>query len=108
MSGNLSGYVVRGQQAVADATVTIIDGPGGHMDIAPVSDEDGWFALDDLPSGRWRLRARDPEGSTGEASVDIWDDSLSEVTIHLGKSGGPQPDAWREADTEAPDDLPSP
>lgn len=106
MSGNLSGYVVRGQQPVTDATVTIVDGPGSHIDIAPVSDEDGWFVLDDLAPGRWRLRAQGPDGSTGEAQVDIWDDTLSEVTIYLDRGGEPQPDLGLTVDAEAPGDLP--
>lgn len=102
MSGNLCGYVVRDQQPVADAAITIVEGPGRHVDLAPLSDADGWFALDDLPAGRWRLRARGPDGASGEASVDIWDDSLSEVTIALGEASEPRPDIWREPDGGEP------
>ena len=103
MSGNLCGYVVRGERPVADAAITIIDGPGGHVDVAPLTDADGWFALDDLPAGRWRLRAYGPDGASGEAIVDIWDYSLSEVTITLSETDQPHPDIWREPDGAEPD-----
>lgn len=84
MRGNLCGYVVRDDMPIPDASITIVHGPGSHADIAPVSDADGWFALDDLTPGQWRLRADAPDGSKGEASVDVWENSLSEVTIPLG------------------------
>jgi len=103
VSGNLCGYVVRRERPVADAAITIIDGPGGHVDVAPLTDGDGWFALDDLPAGRWRLRAYGPDGATGEATVDIWDYSLSEVTIMLSESDQRHPDIWREPAGAEPD-----
>ena len=83
MRGNLCGYVVRDDTPIPDASITIVHGPGSHADIAPVSDADGWFALDDLTPGQWRLRANAPDGSSGEANVDVWANSLSEVTIPL-------------------------
>jgi len=83
VKGNLSGYVVRGETPVADATITIVRGQGSHPDVAPLSDADGWFALDALDPGLWRLRADAPDGSSGEADVDVWPDSLSELTISL-------------------------
>ena len=103
MSGNLRGYVVRNHHPVANAAVTIIEGAGPHIDLAPLTDGDGWFALDDLHAGHWRLRAQAPDGATGEASVDIWDDSLSEVTIPLGAVNEPVPDIWQEPDSGEPD-----
>lgn len=86
MRGNLCGYVVRDDRPIPDASITIVHGPGSHADIAPVSDADGWFALDDLTPGQWRLRANAPDGSKGEASVDVWENSLSEVTIPLASA----------------------
>ena len=79
--------MVRGHQPVADAAITIVEGPGSHPDIAPISDADGWFALDNLPAGRWQLRARGADGTSAVSSVEIWDDSLSEVTIDLAQPG---------------------
>jgi hypothetical protein len=100
MNGNLCGYVVRGQRAVPDAAITIVEGAGRHVDLAPVSDADGWFALDDLPAGYWRLRAVSSDGASGEAGVEIWDDSLSEVTISLDDISERRPDIWREPNSD--------
>lgn len=87
MNGNVCGYVVRDGQAVAEATVTVEAGPGEHVDLAPLTDRDGWFALDGLAAGRWRLGATGPDGSVGWNDVDVFDDSLSEVTIELATQG---------------------
>ncbi len=92
MSGNVCGYVVRDGQAVTDATVTVVTGPGEHVDLAPLTDRDGWFALDGLVAGRWRLAATGPDGSVGRSDVDVFDDSLSEVTIEL--TGDPPIQLW--------------
>lgn len=99
MSGNICGYVVREGRAVTDAAVTVIAGPGGHIDLAPVTDEDGWFALDGLPAGRWRLGALSPDGNVGAAEVDVWDDSLSDVTIEL-IDDRPQIERWYRQDID--------
>ncbi len=90
MSGNLCGYVVRGSRPVADVTITVLEGPGSHPDLAPITDSDGWFCLDNLRRGRWRLRAHAPDAATADATAQVWDDSLSEVTIHL-PNGGTEP-----------------
>lgn len=87
MSGNLCGYVVRGSRPVADVTITVLEGPGPHPDLAPVTDGHGWFCLDNVRQGRWRLRAHAPDASTADATAHVWDDSLSEVTIHLAEGG---------------------
>lgn len=84
MNGNVCGYVVRDGRGVAEATVTVVDGPGEHVDLAPLTDQDGWFALDGLAAGRWRLVATGGDGSVGWNDVDVFDDSLNEVTIELG------------------------
>lgn len=98
MSGNVCGYVVRNESPVADAAVTIVEGPSGHIDLSPVSDADGWFALDDLAAGRWVLRALAPDGGTGEADVVVWDDSLSDVTLVLGEPSPGEPEARPETE----------
>jgi hypothetical protein len=81
--GSIRGRVVSAADArpVADATITVVFGAGPAPDIAPITNEDGWFAMDDLPCGRWRLRASGPGGEIGEAAVEVFDDALSEVTI---------------------------
>ena len=86
--GSIRGRVVSAADArpVADATITVVFGAGPAPDIAPITNEDGWFAMDDLPCGRWRLRASGPGGEIGEAAVEVFDDALSEVTIETDGS----------------------
>lgn len=81
MKGSLSGYVLRGDDPVVDAAISVVVGVGSYPDIAPVTDSNGWFALDELDPGRWRLRASAPDGATGEADAEVWANSMSEVTI---------------------------
>ena len=83
MNGSLSGYVLRGDDPVADAAIAVVDGVGSHPDIALVTDTDGWFVLDDLEPGQWRLRATAQDGASGEADAEVWRNSMSEVTIAL-------------------------
>lgn len=90
MTGHVRGYVVRAASAVHGATVLVVAGPGAHVDLAPITDQDGSFALDDVAAGLWDLRADGPDGGSGLASVRVWDRSLSDVTIELG---GPLPGA---------------
>ena len=86
--GSIRGRVVSAADTrpVADATITVVFGAGPAPDIAPITNEDGWFAMDDLPCGRWRLRASGPGGEIGEAAVEVFDDALSEVTIETDGS----------------------
>lgn len=106
MSGNVCGYVVRGEIPIANAAITIVEGPASHVDLSPLTDVDGWFALDDLHAGRWSLQAHGPDGATGEADVDVWDDSLSDVTITLDDANPPRADIWPEPDRANPDFQP--
>jgi len=69
---------------VRDATITIIRGAGPAPDIAPLTDRGGWFALDGLPAGDWVFRAVGPGGEPGEATVEVFPDSLAEVIIKVG------------------------
>ena len=83
MNGSLSGYVLRGDEPVSDAAISIVVGVGSYPDIAPLTDSNGWFVLDDLNPGRWRLRATATDGTAAEADVEVWANSMSEVTIAL-------------------------
>lgn len=100
MNGSLGGYVVAGDRTVVGAAVTILSGPGRAPDVAPMSDADGWFTLDNLAAGRWRLQAHAPDGTTGVASVDVWEDSLSEVTIVTGQEDEPGNDIFLDEDIQ--------
>ncbi len=86
MPGSVRGRVVRADNGkpVRDATITIIRGAGPAPDIAPLTDRGGWFALDGLPAGDWVFRAVGPGGEPGEATVEVFPDSLAEVIIKVG------------------------
>ena len=86
MRGNVRGRVVRSgsEEPIADASITIVSGPGSAPDIAPVTNESGMFALDGLPAGEWSLRAIAPDGSTGEATVRVAAGSSASVTVQVG------------------------
>ena len=71
-------------RAVPGATITVVSGEGNEPDIAPGTDDEGWFALDGLAEGEWLLRALGPGGETGTATVHVFNNSLSEVTIEVG------------------------
>jgi hypothetical protein len=85
MLGSVNGNVMRAydRRPIAGATITVVQGAGPVPDIAPVTDEDGYFALDGLPTGEWVLRAVGPSGGEGEAAVPVFENAVSEVTILL-------------------------
>jgi hypothetical protein len=87
--GSIRGQVVSagGGSPIGDATITVVAGAGQFADIAPMTDQNGWFALDNLPVGRWRLRAMEPGGATGEAAVEVFENALSELTIEIPDVG---------------------
>jgi uncharacterized GH25 family protein len=64
----------------------IVSGRAGAPDIAPLTDSAGWFALDGLSPGKWLLRARGPDNETGEATVPIFNNASTNVTIRVGGS----------------------
>jgi uncharacterized GH25 family protein len=67
MSGRLRGKVFdEAGQAVAEASVVVIQAPGRVPDIAAVSDANGRFSFGRVRDGRYTLRALGPEGQTGE------------------------------------------
>lgn len=83
--GAVRGRVVRdvSGQPVAGATLSVVSGEGREPDVLPVTDADGFFALDGLPEGEWLLRAMGPGQETGTATVHVFDNSLSDVTIEV-------------------------
>lgn len=88
MNGRLTGRVIYADdgQPVADATVTILRGAGPAPDIAPTTDGNGNFALEDLPGGSWLLRAVGPGGETGLAQVSVRPGSITDALIKLTSS----------------------
>ena len=84
MTGSIQGYVVTEDgRAVPGATVVIEEGPGPAPDIAPVTDEDGSFALDGLGEGAYLLRAFGSDGETGKTMVYVSPHAVTGVEIVL-------------------------
>lgn len=85
MIGRLIGRVVYADDGrpVANATVTILRGAGPAPDIAPTTDRNGSFALDDLPAGSWLLRAIGPGGEAGLVQVSVRPGSIADAVIKL-------------------------
>lgn len=55
-----------------------------RSDVSAVTDGAGRFLFEQLPQGRWSLRAYGPRGETaGEVRVRVFDDSVNAVTITL-------------------------
>ncbi|MCA1563085.1 MAG: carboxypeptidase-like regulatory domain-containing protein [Acidobacteria bacterium] len=76
----------------------MVSGEGTEPDIAPVTDDDGAFGLDGLPPGEWLLRALGPAGEVGNATVQVFDTAVNDVTIEVGglpraprRGGGARP-----------------
>lgn len=86
MPGTVRGLVVRADTSapLADATITVVQGAGPAPDIAPLTNDEGIFALDGLPAGEWVLRATGVAGETGEVSVRVAQGSISDVVIKVG------------------------
>jgi hypothetical protein len=85
MAGSVGGYVVHAHstEPLEGAEVFVVGGAGPSPDIAPLTDAAGWFAFDDLRAGDWLLGARGPDGGSGEATVRVFDNALTEVTIEV-------------------------
>lgn len=96
MTGSVCGYVVRAdnEMPLEDATV-IVAGRAGAPAMAP-TDSAGWFTLDGLSPGKWVLRARGPNDETGEATVPIFNDAFTNVTILVGAARYDAPSPVRE------------
>jgi sarcosine oxidase gamma subunit len=87
MTGSVCGYVVRAdnEMPLQNASITVVGG-GSLPDIAPLTNSAGWFALDGLSPGKWVLRARGPNDETGEATVPIFNDAFTNITILVAAS----------------------
>lgn len=81
--GSVDGHVIRAAtgEPVEDAAITVIRGAGAAPDIAPLTDEQGRFRLDSLPTGDWTLRALAPGGATGDATVRVLPGRIVGLTI---------------------------
>lgn len=86
MRGSVCGYVVQAdnEAPIANATINVVRGPGPVPTSIIVTNRSGWFALDDLPSGRWVLSATISAGH-GQATVYVFDNVLSDVTIEVAR-----------------------
>jgi hypothetical protein len=69
---------------LSNATITVVQGAGPAPDIAPLTDDEGRFALDGLPAGEWVLRATGVAGETGDVSVRVAHGSIADVVIRVG------------------------
>lgn len=94
MTGGVRGRVVDADDGrpVPEAAVSVVRGPGPAPDIAPLTDEDGRFALDGLPVGDWRLRAIGPAGEAGEATVLVAAGTDAQVVIAVSGEATPEGD----------------
>jgi hypothetical protein len=119
MRGSVCGYVVRvwTREPVPGASV-LGRGPGARpampeswpgrsvLHLAGRTDNAGCFTFDNLREGNWVLWMERPGGEIlGEATVRIYDNALSEVTIEVGESLVPAKDspATRPPNTTEPD-----
>ena len=94
--GSVRGRVIRGADGlpVRNATVIIISSSGSFPDIAPITNDQGEFALDGLAIGLWIFRAVTEEGETGENLVAVHAGGTTEITVTIGSQGldsGPAP-----------------
>lgn len=98
MRGSIFGYVVRAYSGEPLAGATIMgsepgslpamdegNGPRPAPCITAVTDSAGRFTFDDLREGNWTLWVQGSGGEPlGEATVHVFDNALSEVTIEVG------------------------
>ena len=74
---------------VASGTVYFISGPVALPDIAQLAGTDGTFVLSVPVAGRYRIGARAPGLTPGEADVDVsGDETRVEVILKRGDRAG--------------------
>jgi len=97
MFGTIRGYVVQNSDGtpVADATITIVSGPGPAPDLAPLTNAEGSFSFGGLPGGQWLLRTIGPSGETVESVAHVVEGAVTETTITLTKSP-PSGRSWND------------
>jgi len=85
MNGSISGYVVSdcSEQPMGDVSVVVISGPNSSPDIAALTNPFGYFVLDNLREGTWRLRAMAPNGSQSDMTVDVFEHAVTAVKFLL-------------------------
>lgn len=87
MRGSIFGYTVRLDtgKPVAGAKVTLSSAAalGPALEAMRSTNSAGWFTVDGLSAGQWQVTATDPVGRRGEASVSVFDNASTEVTIGL-------------------------
>jgi uncharacterized GH25 family protein len=91
--GNIRGCVISASKGtpVGYATVTVLSGPRALTDHLFVANGAGYFELNEMPVGEWLLRASS-DGSSGVASVRVFDSVLSELAIEVeDRFDGAQP-----------------
>lgn len=89
MRGSLCGYVVRdGTGRPVEAAR--VEATASGAAVAPVArtDSSGWFVLDGLPPGYWRLQALAPDNARGAADAPVFAHAFSDVTIRVGDGDG--------------------
>lgn len=93
MRGTVRGCVVLAKNGmpVADATINVVRADGTQADIAPLTDDAGWFQLDALSPGSWLMSALGPAGEVGSARAHVFDNALSDVTIEVALSASERP-----------------
>ncbi len=88
MNGSVCGYVVHSVEGtpIRRATVRVLRGPGTRSTTRTVTSDQGAFSLCDLAEGKWFLSATSPEGHSRRASVHVFKNALSELTIEIGQT----------------------
>ena len=89
MRGSVQGLVVRpdGVTPIAGATITLIRGPGVLPRTAVRADDAGAFSISGLAEGEWLVSAASEGKSSTLASVRVFEDAVSELTIEIAQGG---------------------
>ena len=91
MRGSVHGYVVSADnEPVENAIITLLGGRGPVQELAPHTDSAGSFAVDGLAEGRWVVSAASSQGPKATATVYVFDNAVSDVTIQIPGLSRPQ------------------
>ncbi len=85
MKGSISGYVIYADNGdpIPRAAIKILHGPGIKSQSAMFTNGAGYFALNNVEEGEWVLSATSPTGQAQTASVSVFDDAVSSLTIEF-------------------------
>lgn len=106
MRGSVYGYVVRAtnRSPLTGVTITGSRWEGDSLQSAPytvaLTDDTGRFTFDALREGNWSFRTHGIGGTSGEATVSVFDDAVTEVTIEVGRASDR---AWEDLATHPTD-----